>query len=196
MVLPRAPRIGLLFSFALIASTIVGCSEETPTIPRIDSLPEAIAPAPLGYGAQWPNWTQGYRDAVLLSVGYESIGRSGGACKIWVQNHVRNVTDARVNVPATETNPWSDRYLWLPDPQGHVWGQCMDIRNAPLGRVVQMSWGTNSLHTFFLAGRDANGIWMLDSNWNWDGIVRFHYVTYSWWNSRTNLRYSINTIGW
>lgn len=177
-------------------TTLIGCSgdqKSTVTAPE----PERIANTtlqPEGYGAQWPSYTQGYRNTLLLNVGYQDIGRYGNVCKVWVQNLVSRVTDGRVTVPSTMSN----RYMWNTDPAGHIRGQSMAIENVQPGQVVQMAWDTSKLHTFIMASKTSSGMYWLDSNWSAtpDGIVRYHYVPYSTWYGFTNLRYSVYTIGW
>lgn len=186
----------LVVTLMLCVVTLIGCGRDqksTVTGPEPRRITDTTL-QPEGYGAQWPSWTQGYRNSVLLSVGYQDIGRYGGLCKVWVQNLVSRVTDGRVIVPSTMSN----RYMWNVDPLGHISGQSISIRNVQPGQVVQMAWGTSKLHTFILASKTADGMYWLDSNWADppDSIVRYHYVSYDKWYSFDNLRYSVYTIGW
>ncbi len=186
----------LLLTLAIASVALVGCGRDqksTVTAPESGRIADSSV-QPEGYGAQWPSYSQGYRNSLILSMGYQDIGRYGNVCKVWVQNLVSRVTDGRVTVPSTMSN----NYMWNTDPAGHVRGQSMSIQNVQPGQVVQMSWGTNKLHTFILAGKNSGGMYWLDSNWSDppDSIVRYHYVSYDKWYKFDNLRYSVYTIGW
>lgn len=183
--------------FLLLLLVLVGCGQEQTVLEPMQQLEVPTDSLSIqGYGASWPYYSQGYRNTLLLSVGYQDLGKYGGACKIWVQNLVKRVTDGRVVVPANVTSTGALRYLWQNDPAGHVVGQCLDISSVQPGQVVQMAWGTSSLHTFLLAGRNSSGMYWLDSNWYKDGKVKYHFVANSWFNALPNLRYSVYTIGW
>lgn len=191
--LNRRLFFSLMLTVMVGITALIGCSSDqktSVTAPESGRITDTTL-QPEGYGAQWPSYTQGYRNTLLLSVGYQDIGGSGGQCKEWVRTIVARTTDSRVAVPATMSN----NYMWYSDPSGHILGQSMVIQNVQPGQVVQMSW-TGHLHTFFLAGKNSSGMYWLDSNWGLDGKVQYHYVTYAYFNGLPNLKYSVYTIGW
>lgn len=191
----RGVFISTMLMIAVGITSLIGCSDDQKTVTAPEQSSGRVfhnqVLEPQGYATQWPTWTQGYRNSVLLSVGYQDIGTSGGQCKEWVRTLISRVTDSKVVVPSTMPN----NYMWYSDPAGHIIGQSVAIENVQPGQVVQMSW-TGNLHTFFLAGKSSTGMYWLDSNWGLDGKVRFHPVTYTYFKSLPNLRYSVYTIGW
>ncbi len=85
------------------------------------------------------------------------------------------------SIPSTQASP--NDYMWVNDPVNfpYVIGLSAPIQNVSVGWILQLKMFSGTPHTFIVSGKDANGVWMLDSNWssNNDEIIRNHYKSFT-----------------
>lgn len=133
----------------------------------------------------WTSMTQTQRNQALVSYGLPLVGSWGAQCKEFARTVVKGASQAaggpQRDIPPTQSPP--NDYMWVNDPTNYpyVIGMSAPIQNVSIGWILQLRMFSGIPHTFIVSGKDAGGVWMLDSNWssNNDEIVRNHYKTFT-----------------
>jgi hypothetical protein len=126
----------------------------------------------------WNSLTQTQRNDEIVNAGTPDIGKYGGECKTWVQNLVYATSKYQVWLPSTEPN----NYMW--QYSNNVVGVNMPIQYVQVGWILQLKLkSTGGPHTAIVFAVQSGGVWLLDSNWDLDGIVRLHYMTFATFNN-------------
>lgn len=151
--------------------------------------------------AWWQGLTQQQRNQAIVNQAVRQVNVNVGQnCKVWVQQTVvPRASQTVATVPATCPN--ATGWFWCAG--GNAVRLAQDIRNAPVGAIVQMrvryANGTYGPHTAIIESKTADGINWIESNWRLDNTVRRRSQTYaSFLNSVTEggqLKYSVYQIG-
>lgn len=122
--------------------------------------------------AVWETWTQSERNRRIIDWAGFYVGQYGGQCKTWIQlTVVPNASQGHVMLP--QNNPAPYDYYWQYDPHQHAISMSMPIESAQPGNVVQMHLrSTNGPHTAIVWSIDSLGVVFIESNYNYDGMVR------------------------
>ena len=129
----------------------------------------------------------------ILSQALKSVGQRGGICKPWVRQCVQ---DASGRLLSDDSSLWywpertlpsnqqsSDRWYncdWTIIVDSGADGLAEDWRRMNPGQIVQLNGTTVSSHTMIIEEATESGLWVIDSNWDWDGIVQRHFIDKSW----------------
>ena len=116
--------------------------------------------------AKWHDLSTKSKGMTIISAGLADVGKSGGTCKVWVQNVVTRATGG-VQVPKN-TKEVTDS--WEKDTSGHISNLGKkSIATSKPGDIVQMivtlADGTQSSHTAIVASNNGKEITWLESNW-------------------------------
>lgn len=134
----------------------------------------------------WNGLAQVSKDATILVRAYKDLGKTTTTnCKQWVQKVVNEATKGVLVVPATANG--GDSFYWT---QSNNWrsftaSSCYWPQNLKPGMIVQMQStrctfpGATSTgpHTAIVSAADANGVWLIESNWCATNTICERYLT-------------------
>ncbi len=127
----------------------------------------------------WHGLSQMSRNQAIVDATAPWMGGYGGSCKDWARTVVQTASKYHVAIPSTKAAP--DDYRWEYDPNRNVItdSMCRLLENAPTGWIVQMKLRSGMPHTAIIAGKMSQSVLFVDSNWDLDGRVQTHLMSYS-----------------
>lgn len=128
----------------------------------------------------------------ILDRAYRDINRDVGVqCKPWVRNVVRDAVGVYIPPTANGSIGW----YWNYSPDVVSW--CGRVEYASPGQILQMWLGAWKPHTAIIVGMSPSGMYWIDSNWDTryrPNHVLLHWLSYSYFYSRTGGYFTINQI--
>ena len=144
----------------------------------------------------WHGLSQSQRDNRIKMRALAELGHSTGLqCKEWVREVVDDASSGEVIIPATRPN----NYQWYNHPYIQSYSQGCPPPGVAPGRIIQMVWHNQSNnnvspHTAIVYSTTSSGMTWIDCNWQGDGVVRMHYVSYTNFQACVGSEYTLYKI--